>query len=211
MLDSLALTTEILSSSMFTGLVEEIGTLKIIVQVLLGKRFFIEASRVCADLHIGDSIAVNGTCLTVTDLTDTGFFVEAVAETLRLTNLGQLQEGAPVNLERSLTLQTRLGGHLLQGHVDGVGRILSIEPEGTALLVRVGFPPVLGKYMIKKGYIGLDGMSLTLIDVEEDAFTLTLIPHTQAVTIVHTYQVGQQVNLEVDMMAKYIENFVTLC
>ncbi len=193
---------------MFTGIVEEIGIIKTIVAVLLGKRFFIEAQAVLTDLHIGDSIAVNGACLTVTEFNQQGFWVEAVAETLRLTNLGHLHEGSGVNLERSMTLQKRLGGHLLQGHVDATGTITAIRPEGQALLITVAFPAALRKYMIKKGYIGFDGMSLTLIDVHPTEFTLTLIPHTQDVTIARDYQIGQVINLEVDMLAKYIENFV---
>ncbi len=195
---------------MFTGIVEEIGIIKTIVAVLLGKRFFIEAKTVLSDVRVGDSIAVNGACLTVTEFTDTGFWVEAVAETLRLTNLGFLQEGSKVNLERSLTLQKRLGGHFLQGHVDATGTISAITPEGNALLITVTFPQALRKYMIKKGYIGFDGMSLTLIDVRESEFTLTLIPHTQEVTIAQDYHIGQVINLEVDMLAKYMENFARL-
>jgi riboflavin synthase len=193
---------------MFTGIVEEIGIIKTIVAVLLGKRFFIEAKTVLSDLQIGDSIAVNGTCLTVTEFNSQGFWVEAVAETLRLTNLGYLNEGTKVNLERSMTLQKRLGGHLLQGHVDATGTITQITPEGQAWLIKVTFPATLRKYMIKKGYIGFDGMSLTLIEVEPTTFTITLIPHTQEVTIAQDYQVGQSINLEVDMLAKYIENFI---
>ena len=193
---------------MFTGIVEEIGIIKAIVAVLLGKRFFIEAKAVLTDIHVVDSIAVNGACMTVTEFTDQGFWVEAVAETLRLTNLGHLQEGSKVNLERSMTLQKRLGGHLLQGHVDATGTITQIQPEGQALLITVAFPPELRKYMIKKGYIGFDGMSLTLIDVYPSEFTLTLIPHTQDVTIAQAYHIGQIINLEVDMLAKYIENFL---
>ncbi len=195
---------------MFTGIVEEIGILKTIVAVLLGKRFFIQAKTVLSDLHIGDSIAVNGACLTVTEFTEEGFWVEAVAETLRLTNLGHLHEGSKVNLECSMTLQKRLGGHLLQGHVDATGTITQITPEGQALLIKVAFPEALRKYMIKKGYIGFDGMSLTLIDIYPTEFTLTLIPHTQEVTIAQDYHIGQVINLEVDMLAKYIENFVSV-
>ncbi|MCX7122614.1 MAG: riboflavin synthase [Gammaproteobacteria bacterium] len=193
---------------MFTGIVEEIGIIKMIVAVLLGKRFFIEAKTVLIDLQVGDSIAVNGVCLTATEFTSQGFWVEAVAETLRLTNLGTLEAGSTVNLERAMTLQKRLGGHLLQGHIDATGTILKIEPEGQALLITLSFPAALRKYMIKKGYIGFDGMSLTLIEVYPTEFTLTLIPHTQEVTIAQNYQIGQHINLEVDMLAKYIENFV---
>ena len=190
---------------MFTGIVEEIGKIKAIVAILLGKRFFIEARTVLADIHIGDSIAVNGVCLTVTEFTSAGFWVEAVAEALRLTNLGGLIEGSSVNLERSLTLQKRLGGHLMQGHVDGIGTITDITKEGSALLLTIAFPPHLNPYMVNKGYIGLDGMSITLIEVRDSEFTITLIPHTQDVSIASQYHVGQTVNLEGDILGKYIE------
>lgn len=190
---------------MFTGIIEEIGKIKALVAVLLGKRFFIAAHTILSDLHVGDSIAVNGVCLTVTEFNTEGFWVEAVAETLRLTNLGDLAEGSAVNLERSLTLEKRLGGHLLQGHIDSRGHILDIQQEGQALLLRVALPPHLSRYCVCKGYIGLDGMSLTLIEVNADSFTLTLIPHTQQASIAGQYQVGQSVNIEVDMLAKYVE------
>lgn len=192
---------------MFTGITEEIGHIKKIVEILMGKRFFIEAKAVLKGLKTGDSIAVNGTCLTVTAFDAAGFWVEVVAETLRCTNLGLFSEGAAVNLEPSLTLQKPLGGHLLQGHVDGTGTILEIEDEGAALLLKVSYPKTLRPYLVNKGYIAIDGMSLTVIEVSDDYFTLTLIPHTQKVTIAGSYKPGQVVNLESDIMAKYAENF----
>lgn len=192
---------------MFTGIVEEIGQIKKIVEILMGKRFFIKAHSVLKGIHIGDSIAVNGTCLTVTEFNDEGFWVEVVAETLRCTNLGFLTEGSPVNLEPSLTLQKALGGHLVQGHVDGTGTILELKDEGDALLLKVSYPQKLRPFLVNKGYIAMDGMSLTVIEVTDEYFTLTLIPHTQKVTIAGTYKVGQVVNLEGDIMAKYAENF----
>ncbi len=192
---------------MFTGIVEEIGTIKKIVEILMGKRFFIQAKDVLLNIKIGDSIAVNGTCLTVTEFNHQGFWVEVVAETLRCTNLGFLTEGSAVNLESSLTLQKSLGGHLLQGHVDGTGQILAIDDEGEAKLLKVRYPQSLRPYIVKKGFIAMDGMSLTVIDVTDEYFTLTLISHTQKVTLAGKYQVGTVVNLESDIMARYAENF----
>lgn len=192
---------------MFTGIVEEIGKIKKIIEILMGKRFFIEAKSVLHALKIGDSIAVNGTCLTVTEFNSEGFWVEVVAETLRCTNLGFLTEGAPVNLEPSLTLQKALGGHLVQGHIDGTGEILELSLEGEAQVLKITYPHKLRPFLVNKGYIAMDGMSLTVIEVTDHYFTLTLIPHTQKVTIAGTYQEGQIVNLEGDIMAKYAENF----
>jgi riboflavin synthase len=192
---------------MFTGLVEEIGILKKIVEILMGKRFFIAAHTVMHNMKIGDSIAVNGTCLTVTEFNADGFWVEVVAETLRCTNLGFLTVGSPLNLEASLTLQKAMGGHLLQGHVDGTGKILSIDHEGEAWLLKISYPTKLRPYLVNKGFIAMDGMSLTVIEVTDDYFSLTLIPHTQKVTVAGQYQVGSLVNLESDIMARYAENF----
>lgn len=192
---------------MFTGIVEELGQIKKIVEILLGKRFFIGAKSVLHNVKIGDSIAVNGTCLTVTEFDSEGFWVEVVAETLRCTNLGALQEGSVVNLESSLTLQKAIGGHLVQGHIDGTGTIIGIETEGEALLLQVSFPKKLRPYLVNKGFITMDGMSLTVIEVNDAYFTLTLIPYTLKVTVAGTYKVGTIVNLEGDIMAKYAENF----
>lgn len=195
---------------MFTGIIEEIGIIKAIIKTLMGLRFFITCNTVLTDVKIGDSISVNGTCLTVTEFSDKGFYAEAVQETLRCTNLGLLTESAAVNLERAMTLQQRIGGHLLQGHVDGVAEITHIETEGDAWLVSLRFPKHLRPYLINKGYVGLDGMSITIIDIIDDVLRVTLIPHTRKVTIAQNYIVGSKVNLEVDMMAKYLENFTRI-
>lgn len=195
---------------MFTGIVEEIGVIKALVKTLLGLRFFIACEKVLSDLHVGDSISVNGVCLTVIEFNQDGFFVDVVAETLRCSRLGSLQQTSIVNLERAMTLQQRIGGHLLQGHVDAVGKVVKIEVEGDAWLVSIQFPLALRPYLIQKGFIGIDGMSITIIDIVDDVLRVTLIPHTRSATIARDYQVGSSVNLEVDMMAKYVRNFVEL-
>lgn len=195
---------------MFTGIIEEIGIIKAIVKTLMGLQFFIGCKALLKDLKVGDSISVNGTCLTVTGFNEEGFYVEAVAETLRCTNLGALEQNSLVNLEAAMTLQKRIGGHLLQGHVDGVGEVTEIKPEGSAWLVSIAFPKKLRPYLINKGFIGIDGMSITIIDVKDERLQVTLIPHTQTVTISQHYRVGTQVNIEVDMLAKYLENFTKL-
>ncbi len=192
---------------MFTGIIEELGKIKKIVEMLLGKRFFIQAQKVIIGAQIGDSIAVNGACLTITAFEAGGFWVEAVAETLRCTNLVSLKEEGEVNLEPALTLQKALGGHLVQGHVDGIGTVIDIATEGDAKMLKISYPHSLRPYLVNKGFITVDGMSLTVIEVTDDYFTLTLIPHTLQVSLAGQYQVGQMVNLEGDIMAKYAENF----
>ncbi len=195
---------------MFTGIVEAIGKISKISEEVLGKRFFIKHDSAFATIKVGDSVAVNGTCLTVTDIQFDGCWLDVVAETLRCTNLGLLSVGSLVNLESSLTLQKSLGGHIVQGHVDGTGTIIKIEPEGNAKLLTITFPEKLRPYLVNKGFIAMDGMSLTVIAVTDTTFTLTLIPHTQKTTISGNYTIGQVVNLESDIMAKYAENFYRL-
>jgi riboflavin synthase len=194
---------------MFTGIVESTG---IVMSTTLDKG--------CIDLKIvpltnfydvivGESIAVNGVCLTVTSFTDEYFEVTAVPETLRLTNLSRLKSGDVINLERSLLPSTRLGGHFVQGHVDGVGQILDVKQDNTrALLVKISIPEYLSQYIIRKGYITLDGMSITIIETVDDWFTVTFIPHTQLITIAQQYRPGTLVNIEVDMMGKYVEKLL---
>lgn len=194
---------------MFSGIVETIG---IILDISLHqgcKCFTIAPQITFDDVAIGDSIAVNGVCLTVTELTEQSFNVTAVPETLRLTNLDKLSVGSNVNLERSMTLSTRIGGHYVQGHVDGMGQILEIENDhSNALLVKISLPTPLAKYLVNKGYVAIDGMSITIINAHPDCFTITLIPHTQAVTVVKHYAKGTWVNIEVDMMSKHIEKLL---
>jgi riboflavin synthase len=194
---------------MFGGLVEAIGIVKNKIQNNDCIELHFSLSADFSDLKIGDSIAVNGVCLTITDLSVDGFSATAVPETLRLTNLQYLTVGSLVNLERSLAVNARIGGHCVQGHVDGIGEIVQIaHDDKNALLVKINIAKHLTKYIVKKGYITLDGMSITVIDSDIDFFTVTFIPHTQAVTIVNQYQVGTKVNIEVDILGKYIEKLI---
>ena len=186
---------------MFTGIVEELGTVGSIKNGVL----IVYASLVLEDLDVKDSICVNGACLTVTELTGTGFQVDVVPETLRRTNLGELTSGSKVNLERSLQMGGRLGGHIVQGHVDGTGEISSIEEDGDAYLYSFAVSPELSRYIVQKGFICVDGISLTVVDCADDEFTVTLIPYTREHTVLGTKSEGNKVNLEADIMAKYIE------
>ena len=191
---------------MFSGIVETIGKI-IHINTKNGCSYFTVAPKDrFNDLVIGASVAVNGVCLTVTDFTDTTFNVTVVPETLRLTNLALLSLHDQVNLERALTLNSRIGGHYVQGHVDGSGRILEMHKDNSeAWIIKISIPETLAKYVIAKGYITLDGMSITVIESASDWFTVTLIPHTQQVTTTHHYRIDSMINVEVDMMGKYIE------
>jgi riboflavin synthase len=161
------------------------------------------------DIKIGDSIAVNGVCLTVTRVNQSIFSITAVPETLQLTNLKYLKIDDIVNLERSLSMQSRIGGHYVQGHVDFCGEMIELLEDGKLTkIAKISYPPSYANYLIKKGYITLDGMSITLIDVAANYFTVTFIPHTQAVSIVKHYQVGTKINVEVDMIGKYVEKLL---
>ena len=186
---------------MFTGIVEELGTVGSIKSGVL----IVDASLVLEDLDVKDSICVNGACLTVTGLTGKGFQVDVVPETLRRTNLGELTSGSKVNLERSLQMGGRLGGHIVQGHVDGTGEISSIEEDGDAYLYSFTVSPELSRYIVQKGFICVDGISLTVVDCVDDEFMVTLIPYTREHTVLGTKSEGNKVNLEADIMAKYIE------
>lgn len=194
---------------MFSGIVETTGRIKKIENQSENKNFMIASNQLLDDLKIGDSISVNGVCLTVTDCKENNFHVSAVPETLRLTNLGELKEESEVNLERSIKADSRIGGHFVQGHVSGIGQIREIQKEGeNALLLKIGIDEPLSKYIIEKGYIALDGMSITAIDVKPDWFSITLIPHTQETTIAKGYKKGTNINIEVDILGKYLEKLV---
>jgi riboflavin synthase len=191
---------------MFSGIVEALGVISAIHLLDGCKHFTITPETPYDDLVIGESVAVNGICLTVTDFTDQHFNVTVVPETLRLTNLNDLKVNDAVNLERSLKLGDRMGGHYVQGHVDGVGEILEMTADNSAaLLVKISLPEQLANYIVNKGYITLDGMSITIIEAAQHWFTVTFIPHTQAVTITNKYFVGKKINIEVDIFGKYIE------
>ena len=184
---------------MFTGIVEELGQLR----RRDGQRFEIEASLVLEDAKVGDSVAHNGCCLTIVDIGDGWYAVDAVDETLRRTNLGDLQPGDPINLERPVRPNDRLGGHIVQGHVDAVGEVVEPAPD-----LRVRMPQDLLRYVVEKGSITVDGCSLTVVDVLDDGFTVALIPHTTEVTTLGRRRPGDHVNLEVDVMAKYAERLL---
>lgn len=193
---------------MFTGLIEEVGTVAVIDARADGGIITVTASTVTEDARLGDSIAVNGVCLTVTDLPDGGFTAEMMGETLRRTALADLSAGAPVNLERALRSGDRFGGHMVQGHVDGVGEIVAIEPFEEWTTVTYRMPAALAPYVVEKGSITVDGTSLTVTAAGAEDFSVGLIPHTMAVTIHGDRRVGDRVNLEVDVIAKYVERQV---
>jgi riboflavin synthase len=191
---------------MFTGLVEELGRVRAVTPNATGARLEIEATTVLEDATMGASIAVNGCCLTVVDLAASSFAADAVEETMSRTSLGALAPGDPVNLERPVRLSDRLGGHLVQGHVDGVGQVRerTVLPDGSTR-IGISAPDALLRYIVEKGSIAVDGVSLTVAGVDEGGFEFALIPHTATVTTLGTREVGAAVNLEVDLLAKYVE------
>lgn len=191
---------------MFTGIVEARGEITAIEPVATGARLTIRLP-FAPELEIGESVAVNGACLTVTtfDLESGTAAFDLLAETLRVTNLGDLAVGEVVNLERALAVGDRLSGHFVQGHVDGVGEILAWEAVGQDHRLVVSLPPAFARYVIRKGSICVDGISLTVADLEDDRFTLWIIPHTAEVTNLGSTAVGKRVNLEFDLLAKYLE------
>jgi riboflavin synthase len=198
---------------MFTGIVEELGTVASVTPVAGGARIVIDASTVLTDAGIGDSIAVNGCCLTVVELGDGSWAADAVTETLDRTALGSLAGGDRVNLERPVRVQDRLGGHIVQGHVDGVGTLVARDPlpDGSTRM-RFAVPPGLLRYVVEKGSIALDGISLTVAAVADDSSTveIAVIPHTLAVTTLGPKGPGDPVNIEVDVLAKHVERLLTV-
>jgi riboflavin synthase len=193
---------------MFTGLVEERGRVLEVESRPAGRRLWIGARGVLEGTAVGDSIAVSGCCLTVVELRGDRFSVEAVPETLSRTTLGGWSAGEPVNLERSLRLDQRLGGHLVQGHVDGVGTVRTVEPEGEGRRVAIEVPAPLARFVAEKGSIAVDGVSLTVAGVEGARCEIALIPHTLAVTVAGDYAPGRRVNLEVDLLARYLDRLL---
>ncbi len=187
---------------MFTGIVEEVGR----VAALAPRR--IEVACGLEGLRIGDSIAVNGVCLTVVDLAPGGFAAELSEETLARSGLGALGSGSPVNLERPVVAGGRLGGHVVQGHVDATGTIGAVEPHEGSVVLWVEVPPVVRRYLVEKGSVAVDGVSLTVAGLREGAFSVALIPHTLAATTLSAAARGDVVNLEVDILAKYVESLL---
>lgn len=195
---------------MFTGIVEELGQISdVTVLPDDALRLTIRGPVVTADAGHGDSIAVNGVCLTVVDVADGDFTADVMRETLERTSLRGAASGTTVNLERAVRADARLGGHIVQGHVDGTGHIVSRTPSENWELVRVSLPASLARYVVEKGSITVDGVSLTVTDVDDDSFGVSLIPTTLAATTLGSRQPGDTVNLEVDVLAKYVERLIT--
>jgi riboflavin synthase len=193
---------------MFTGIVEELGEIAGTERLPAAARLRVRAPVVTADARPGDSIAVSGVCLTVVEVGGDTFSADLMTETLHRSSLGDLRPGDPVNLERAATLATRLGGHLVQGHVDGVGVVLDRQPDTTSEVVRIGLPPGLSRYVVSKGSIAVDGVSLTVQEVTGSAFAVSLIPTTLALTTLRHAARGDRVNVEVDVVAKYVEKLL---
>jgi riboflavin synthase len=193
---------------MFTGLVEETGEVLALDRSTAGARLTIRTRTVGVDAQIGDSIAVNGCCLTVTENRGGELAFDLLAETLSRTNLGELRSGTRVNLERALAAHARLGGHFVQGHIDCTARVLSFEASGADYRLEIALPAEFAKYVAFKGSIAIDGISLTVAEVREASFVLWIIPHTRSVTNLQARATGDGVNLEFDLLAKYVERIV---
>lgn len=193
---------------MFTGIVEELGSVRDCRRVGDGYALSIDCATVLEGTALGDSIAVNGVCLTVTELDSKGFVTGLAPETRKRTNLESLVNGSKVNLERSVTPTTRMGGHFVQGHVDATGTIRKFRRDEDALWVTIAAPAELMRYIVTKGYITLDGTSLTVVDVGDDWFSVTLVAYTQAHIVMPGKSVGEGVNIEVDVLGKYVERLI---
>ena len=194
---------------MFTGLIEELGVVRSIKKNAEGAYIVVGASKILADLKIGDSVSVNGPCLTVTSFNQDSFTVFAMPETLKKSTLGGLTAGEKVNLERAMTLGGRLGGHLVSGHIDAVVTLTGRNPQGGAIILDFEAPHTLMRYIVTKGSVSLDGVSLTVVDTAESSFSVGLIPHTSAETTLGYRKIGLSVNLEVDLIGKYVEKMLT--
>ena len=193
---------------MFTGIIEESGTVRSVIEAAGGGRIEIEASLVTKGTTDGDSIAVNGVCLTALDIRPDGFAADVSHETLDRSTIGKLSSGSLVNLERSVTPSTRLGGHIVQGHVDGRGKFISAEKNGDFWTVRIGFPKELARYFVYKGSVAIEGISLTIAKLDETSFDIAVIPKTWDLTNLSTLSPGDEVNLEADVIAKYVERMM---
>lgn len=196
-------------SEIFTGIIEELGTINRIERGSNSSRINVHADKVLGDVRIGDSIAINGVCLTVTEFSKEHFVADVMAETLEKTNLRNLNAGQRVNLERAVRLGDRMGGHLVQGHVDGVGTIVEQQKLDIATLFRIKAPEEVMAYVVKKGSVAIDGISLTVVDTAADSFTVSLIPHTAAMTTLGFKKSGDTVNLESDIIGRYVEKLMS--
>lgn len=192
---------------MFTGIIEEIGIIKSVKSGARSAAFDINASKVLSDTKVGDSISVNGVCLTVTTTGAASFTADAMPETLERSNLGELRPGSPVNLERALRLGDRMGGHMVSGHIDGTGSIINFKEDENAIWICITAGESLLRYIVGKGSVAIDGISLTVANAEENRFYVSVIPHTRKETILCNKTPGSKVNIECDVIAKYIERF----
>lgn len=193
---------------MFTGIVEELGSVRSISDLGDAARLAIQGPAVTSDAQPGDSISVNGVCLTVVELTDGVFTADVMQETLNRSALGALDAGSPVNLERAARVDSRLGGHIMQGHVDGVATVSDISPTENWTTMTFDLPPGLSRYVVEKGSIAVDGVSLTVVAVDDATFAVSLIPTTLTHTTLGSRRVGDAVNIEVDVIAKYVERLM---
>jgi riboflavin synthase len=193
---------------MFTGIIEELGSVRSIEERGENAWLVVNARVVTEGTKHGDSIAVNGVCLTALDIHDDSFAADVSRETLLRSTLGRLKPGVPVNLERAVTPATRLGGHMVQGHVDARGKFVSVEDHGDSWTVRIGFPPEIARYLVFKGSVALEGISLTIANLGEDYFEIAIIPKTWEVTNLSQLNPGDGVNLEVDVIGKYVERLL---
>ena len=193
---------------MFTGIVEELGSVQAVTDLGDAARLSIAGPTVTSDARPGDSIAVNGVCLTVVDLVDGAFTADVMLETLRRSSLGSVVAGSSVNLERAARVDSRLGGHIMQGHVDGVATVRTVEPTENWTTVSFALPADLARYVVEKGSIAVDGVSLTVVHVDDESFSVSLIPTTLAHTTLGTRRPGDVVNIEVDVIAKYVERLL---
>lgn len=193
---------------MFTGIIEEVGTVRTIRRHTAGVTLEIAARRVLEGTREGDSIATDGVCLTAARLGADGFSADVMHETLNRSTLGALRAGDRVNLERAMVLGGRLGGHLVAGHVDARGRIAALREDGTARWMTIAAPQTVLRYVVEKGSVTIDGVSLTVAAVDRSTFAVSLIPHTQSQTTLHAKRVGDEVNLEADMLVKYVEKLM---
>ena len=189
---------------MFAGIVEEIG------RVVEAKpdRLVIQADTVLEGARVGDSLNINGACLTAVAIEGNRFTVDVTPETLRRTNLGLLKPGDAVDLERALSVSDRIGGHIVQGHVEATGEVISVDPDGDSLVMRFQAPPQVMRYVVSKGFIAVDGISLTVVDCDSSSFSVSVIPYTRDHTVLGVRKAGDQVNLETDIVARYVEQFV---
>ena len=193
---------------MFTGIIEEVGTVKEVRRSGNSSYIKIQSEKVLSDVHIGDSIAVNGVCLTVTRFDSTTFQADVMNETLERSSLGSLRSGSPVDLERAMSAEGRFGGHIVSGHIDGTGTVTDIKNDGIATWYTITAKPEIMRYIVEKGSVAIDGISLTVAKVTENSFSVSIIPHTASQTVLSTKKTGDIVNLENDIVAKYVEKLM---